>query len=124
MLIEDIVTILKGAPPIPRDVERIVDSFQEDDVKFYLFSREEGVQKVELNEDNLELVDPESPVRFVVHGWGESAMRQWYQDMTKEILKKDNSNVVQVDWSKFAGVGYVASSYSTQKVGEYNSNLV
>lgn len=118
VLIEDIITILKGMPPLPRDVERIVDSFKEDDVTFYLFSREEGVKKVELSEANLDLVASENPVRFIVHGWGESAMREWYQDMTNEILKRDTSSVIQVDWSKFAGVGYVASSYSTQKVGK------
>lgn len=74
----------------------------------YLYS--DSKDGVVLTKNNLDEVDVSSTLVFIVHGWTASANESWVQNLRQAYLKKENYNVVEVDWSKPADKLYTISA--------------
>ncbi|KAF2887984.1 hypothetical protein ILUMI_18189 [Ignelater luminosus] len=96
----------------------------EDDVKFYLYNRENHLEPILITKNNLNALESNKSVKLVIHGFFENARRDWYKNMTREYLKKDDFNIIQVDWSKPASSGYSISAGNTKYVGIIIGKLI
>lgn len=94
------------------------DEVQEGDVKFYLITNQDPNQRIELNATTFDRVNREDLVKIIIHGWLESASRQWIQNMTQEYLRKGRYNVIQVDYSKPASERYGFAINNVRPVGK------
>ncbi|XP_017778216.1 PREDICTED: pancreatic lipase-related protein 2-like [Nicrophorus vespilloides] len=86
--------------------------------RFYLLNRQSPELKTEITDDNLRLVNANLTVKFMIHGWGESADKDWYTALTDAYLLRYDCNVIQVDWRKEAAQLYTISAENTRIIGE------
>ncbi|XP_041357545.1 pancreatic triacylglycerol lipase-like [Gigantopelta aegis] len=68
--------------------------------------------------------DANKKTKFVIHGWTHNAHRKWVQDMVAELLKKEDVNVIAVDWSHGAGLPYGQATANTRVVGAQTGQLI
>lgn len=66
-----------------------------------------------------EAIRTDKPVKFIIHGWSDCADAEWYPYLRKEFLKKDDMNVIEIDWRDPAGALYPVSAVYTKEVGKY-----
>lgn len=105
-------TSLASVLPKPYEVS-------DDDVTFFLRTRESGEREVQLSLNNLEELDVRKPTYFLVHGKGASRNSSWYDEVTEAYLKKGDYNVVQVDYSRPASQEEEAAVRDAKFVGMY-----
>jgi len=74
------------------------------------------------------IFDSSLPLKFVVHGWGESSQDYWMTQMKDAFLKENPCNVIVVDWGGGATYGtnldFVRSVSTTRLVGRQIAMLV
>lgn len=68
--------------------------------------------------------DPKLSTKFIVHGFRNSARKQWIIDMKDQILKAEDVNVITVDWSYGNGHPYSKAAGNTQIVGVDIAKLI
>lgn len=93
-----------------------------DDVDFYLNTRGQSYSDYRLDDRNLHTLDTSKPFKYIAHGWMENGRKTRYKDMTEELLKHGDYNVIRVDWYKPAMYTYPASADNTRGVGKYKNN--
>lgn len=62
-------------------------------------------------------------VYFIIHGYLENGDKTWVLRMTKELLKREDSNVVVVNWLAGAGPPYTQAVANTRLVGAMTARL-
>lgn len=92
-------------------------AIDEKDVAMYLFSKSHNCSK--LTPNNLNEIDFNSTLVFIVHGWTSSANQSWMLEMTQAYLDRGNYNVITVDWSKAADQVYSISAGYVNHIGKY-----
>lgn len=93
---------------------------QEEQVGFYLRTRELGLEEVKLNKQNLYLLENELSINFLIHGYNKSRKTQWVEAATQAFLSKENYNIIQVDWFEPAHQEYEISTNNTEIVGRHS----
>lgn len=93
----------------------------EKDVTLYLYSSSKD--GVVLTKDNLDEVDVSSTLVFIVHGWTASVNDSWVIKLRQSYLKKENYNVVEVDWSKPADKVYTISAGYVDDLGKRRNKI-
>lgn len=64
-------------------------------------------------------------VIMATHGWLSGESTEWLQNIMKSFLKKDDFNVILVDWSELAGNPiYPWPAFSTRYVGKQVAKLL
>lgn len=64
-------------------------------------------------------------LKIVTHGWLSSQSTEWLQKMKSSFLKKDDLNVILVDWSELAeNPVYPWSAFATRYVGKRIAKLL
>lgn len=97
-------------------------SVPREDVTFRLWTRDQTNAYIPLYYGHLrdeEAIRTDKPVKFIIHGWSDCADAEWYPYLRKEFLKKDDMNVIEVDWRDPAGALYPVSAVYTKEVGKY-----
>ncbi|GFY73176.1 inactive pancreatic lipase-related protein 1 [Trichonephila inaurata madagascariensis] len=92
------------------------------DVKFFLKTRSNPDLFTRLRPESNESftqqnLDPKQEVKFIVHGYLEHGHQKWIQDMIRELLTKDNFNVISVDWVFGAAPPYTQAAANARMVG-------
>ncbi|GBM48469.1 Inactive pancreatic lipase-related protein 1 [Araneus ventricosus] len=92
------------------------------DVKFFLKTRSNPDLFTRLRPESNESfiqqsLDPKEAVKFIVHGYLEHGHQKWIQDMIRELLTKDNFNVISVDWVFGAAPPYTQAVANARMVG-------
>uniref|UniRef100_A0A194AQ58 Putative pancreatic triacylglycerol lipase-like protein n=1 Tax=Pinctada fucata TaxID=50426 RepID=A0A194AQ58_PINFU len=122
------------APPF-RGVERPVDllpkSPAEIQVGFWLHTRSNPIntaaQILQVNDTSSlssSHFDASKETKFIVHGFTHNGNRQWLQNMCSEFLKKDDMNVIIVDWGHGSGVPYTQATANTRVVGALMAKMI
>lgn len=106
---------------LPELIQLNIDTLQlrfgevkKEDIKFYIVTRVSPKRKVE-NDTEMNTL---KPFKFIIHGWIENSRRHWYDKITVEFLKKDDLNVIHVDWESTARSAYISSASNTKLVGK------
>ncbi|XP_062575958.1 pancreatic triacylglycerol lipase-like [Saccostrea cucullata] len=101
------------------------------DVKFKLYSRfndkmPELLNDILLNKEKTSIrYDPGKKVVFLIHGFNDNGENPWILKMKESILRKDDINVVIVDWGKGAKhMNYMIAASNTRTVGAYLGRLI
>ncbi|XP_035211609.1 pancreatic triacylglycerol lipase-like isoform X3 [Stegodyphus dumicola] len=92
------------------------------DVKFFLKTRRNpdlfNKLRPESNESfTQQNLNPKQGVKFIIHGYLEHGHQKWIQDMIRELLTKDNFNVISVDWVFGAAPPYTQAVANARMVG-------
>lgn len=87
------------------------------EITYYLFTKDNVNNYVQLDTSNIEKLSTTKPVVFLIHGWTENRRRQWYSDLKNAILENNDVNVIQVDYSRPAAENYFAAVYLASQVG-------
>ena len=100
--------------------------------KFTLHTRANALQKEEIltTDNNASIInssfDPLLKVKLIVHGFTQNGKSAWVKDMVLELLKKENMNVIVVDWGLGSSVLnlYDAAAGNTRLVGAQVADLI
>ncbi|UYV62351.1 Lipase, partial [Cordylochernes scorpioides] len=72
-----------------------------------------------------QLVNPDTPITVIIHGFTESRQEGWIQDMTKAFLQQKDTTVVIVDWGPGAVFPqYYQSAVNTELVGRQIAHML
>ncbi|KAK3592298.1 hypothetical protein CHS0354_030440 [Potamilus streckersoni] len=90
--------------------------------KFLLYTRSNQIEAQILMADNTERLHSSNfiaarPTRFIIHGFLQHGQVKWIKDMTDEFLKKEDCNVIAVDWGDGAWLPYTRAVANTRIVG-------
>ncbi|KAK9890748.1 hypothetical protein WA026_012096 [Henosepilachna vigintioctopunctata] len=97
---------------------------KESDITLLLFTRTNPNVARNLVLHGQNEIDIAKPTKFIVHGWLENYLVEWYREMKDELLKYEDANVIQVDWSRVAKLYYVSSAKNTELVGNILGNFI
>ncbi|KAJ3649950.1 hypothetical protein Zmor_021663 [Zophobas morio] len=99
-----------------------------DKIHYYLFPR---------GSKNYEKIDTSNPKQFnansfvvvLIHGWSQNRSTLWYELLKNTFMERASQySVVETNWSKYAKLNYVSSSYSVKAVdgfiGEFIVKLI
>ncbi|KAL3869916.1 hypothetical protein ACJMK2_042538 [Sinanodonta woodiana] len=64
------------------------------------------------------------PTRFIIHGFLQHGQVKWIKDMADEFLKKEDCNVIAVDWGDGAWLPYTQAVANTRIVGNEIASLI
>ncbi|XP_018336717.1 lipase member H-B isoform X2 [Agrilus planipennis] len=78
----------------------------------------------EIDEDNLDLVENDKPVKILLHGWVGNENVRTYQNITREYMKKGNYNIIHVDWRNVAVLPYAVASVCSKDVAKVISSFL
>lgn len=93
--------------------------------QLFYFSRDYPTEKKPLTSDNfLEIIETSKPIKFFIHGWGESSEKAYFQQLTQEYLINADVQIVQVDWNTLASKPYLQAVENTKIVGGYVGELI
>ncbi|XP_046476732.1 inactive pancreatic lipase-related protein 1 isoform X1 [Neodiprion pinetum] len=68
-------------------------------------------------------IRPDGNVYFIIHGYLENGDKTWVLRMTKELLHREDCNVVVVNWLTGAGPPYTQAVANTRLVGAMTARL-
>lgn len=95
------------------------------ELNYNIYSATNSQQRTRINDSDLNhKLDVKLPVYFIVHGWTESAQREWVQTVMKNILLYRQVNVCGVDWERLAKGTLPKAIGNAQIVGIYLSQFV
>ncbi|XP_053395754.1 pancreatic triacylglycerol lipase-like [Mercenaria mercenaria] len=80
---------------------------------FFLFTRYSSTEYVELAPSTL--TEPK-PIILIIHGYAQSAQKQWVKDMVTELLENGDYYVIAVDWSSGTEEPYYLQSVANTRV--------
>ncbi|KAK3091087.1 hypothetical protein FSP39_017022 [Pinctada imbricata] len=97
--------------------------------QFYLFASENQANPENLKDDDVRGLtrsqyDGNRKTVFIIHGFLQSGMVDWTITLANEILKKDQANVIIVDWGHGSGFPYTQAVANTRIVGAEVASLV
>ncbi|XP_052776849.1 pancreatic triacylglycerol lipase-like [Mya arenaria] len=98
--------------------------------RFLLYTRENPTVSVEqvISADDLTIsgsnFQGSRATKIIVHGFTHNGHRMWLQNMTRELLKHDDYNVIVVDWQHGATIPYEQATANTRIVGAQIAQLV
>ena len=100
--------------------------------KFVLYTSDNAPQKEEIldTDKNASITnstfDPLLKVKFIVHGFTQNGQSAWVKEMARELLRKENMNVIVVDWGPGSSVLnlYDAAAGNTRLVGAQVADLI
>lgn len=68
--------------------------------QFFLYTRENrNAPGQTITHENLGSFNPLKPIKFIIHGFTDTATNKWVTNLKEELLKSDDMNVIAVDWS-------------------------
>lgn len=98
---------------------------EKSDVKFQLFANrsQEGIY---LTQEDLEHVKIETniPTKIFIHGWNSNLQSNWYNAFRDEYFKKNNCNVIYVDWFEPGSKEYPVSAANVKPVGNFIGDFI
>lgn len=99
-------------PHVPLDPEQEVTLFCRSSL------RQEEFQVLNITDrDAVKAWNKSRPLYFVIHGWTESAQRDWVQEMVDKLLTHINCNACAVDWSLLAASDILIAERYARLVG-------
>ncbi|KAJ8305692.1 hypothetical protein KUTeg_016237, partial [Tegillarca granosa] len=98
------------------------DSPEQIQTDFLLYTRLNPATEQHLSYDdsvtlNTSNFDSSKMTRFIIHGFTHNGHRQWLANLVAALLKKEDSNVIVVDWGHGAGIPYGQATANTRVVG-------
>ncbi|XP_023215504.1 inactive pancreatic lipase-related protein 1-like [Centruroides sculpturatus] len=99
------------------------------DVKFFLKTRDNPDVFKELKiVENASLPEKDfvatRPLKFIIHGYLEHGHQKWIQDLIRELLTKDDYNIISVDWVYGAAPPYTQAVSNARIVGAIVANFM
>lgn len=73
---------------------------QEEDVTFYLYTRNQSELQITL--ENIYVIDTTKELRFLVYGWNATRNVSWVSQMSDASLEAEDLNVIRIDWGPLA----------------------
>ncbi|XP_069127566.1 pancreatic triacylglycerol lipase-like [Argopecten irradians] len=99
--------------------------------KFYLYTRdsptsadEQILSYSDASTISSSFYDGDKPTKFIIHGFTHHGHRQWILNMKQALLKKEDMNVIVVDWGHGAGIPYAQATANTRVVGAQTGLLI
>lgn len=116
-----------NCPPFDNSLGFLPENPANTKTKFLLYTRKNKKRPLRLRYDRQntvnrtrfrELFNPNLDTKIIIHGFKESRHKPWVKDVTREMLRKENVNVIVVDWSRGArGKNYFRAVANTRIVG-------
>ena len=91
--------------------------------QFYLYNRLAS-REIITSEDLTGSFNKTAPVKFIAHGFYNTGDKQWILDMKDAFLKRENANIIVVDWSGGSGLPFTLAVANTQVVAVDISKLI
>lgn len=91
---------------------------KESEVSFYLFTRENPEQPIQIFKNNSNVLNKTKEFKYVVHGYLENIFISDFLKIKNSFLKRGDYNVILVDWNKIAFQEYSRSVQNSRKVGK------
>lgn len=96
--------------------------------RYFLYTRDHPSQPHELKIDQFETIEDaplqrNSNLYFIIHGFLDNGDKTWVLRTMKELLERENCNVVIVNWIAGAGPPYTQAVANTRLVGAMTARL-
>ncbi|XP_076103997.1 pancreatic triacylglycerol lipase-like [Mytilus galloprovincialis] len=91
--------------------------------EFLLYTRQNPTHEFQLNPYDASTIghshfDGSKQTLFITHGYQDDGRSDWIVAMTRELLKKDDMNVIAVNWANGAdNINYIQAAANTRVVG-------
>lgn len=123
--VTDLSNILRQLP-IPNPVTFDGLPLSQTDVTYFVYTRDNPDVPVLLRSysANLSPIDPRNEVKFIIHGWMESANRTYMRAIENAYIQRGNYNIIGVDWQRPALNEYSISARNTKTVGRELANFI
>ncbi|XP_063706485.1 pancreatic triacylglycerol lipase [Culicoides brevitarsis] len=98
----------------------------DEEVTFWAATHENpNFTQIHINDTDIgEKLNTKLPVAFIIHGWFDSAHRNWVKNIASAFLEHTKTNVVAVDWNRLALQEYTLAADSTEEVGEQVAKFI
>ncbi|XP_055857489.1 pancreatic triacylglycerol lipase-like [Episyrphus balteatus] len=105
----------------------------DDDVKFYLFTRQNMMDRqriyidktLEKSNISQSFFNPDHPTKIIIHGYNSNMFLDMLFEMKDEYLQKGEYNIIYVDWSVLGpGPCYFSAAQNTKHGGACTAQLV
>ncbi|KAF5301941.1 hypothetical protein FQR65_LT08676 [Abscondita terminalis] len=112
---------------------RPISLFPEDIAKiepnFFFFSRTNPTERILIDLDDFDFVltnniDPLLPMYTITHGFLEGGDRNWIKLITKELLIRENCNIIVIDWHGGSDPPYSQAVANIRLVGAIAAHLL
>lgn len=67
---------------------------------------------------------PSMPTYFITHGFLEGGDRPWLKEISRQILRRYDSNVIIIDWERGSGSPYTQAVANIRLVGRMTVQLI
>ncbi|KAH8276694.1 hypothetical protein KR018_005119, partial [Drosophila ironensis] len=138
---EDPISVLTTVSPssLNRDITigpckwAISRSCPDSDVKYYIYTRHNPVDRQSLHIDESQeksnltasFFNPRYPTKIIIHGYNSDMFLHPLQQMKDEYLAKASYNIIYVDWSILSpGPCYISAVHNTRHAGTCTAQLV
>ena len=103
---------------IARPVSLLPQAPEVIDTTFYLYTRENQYYPSTIGYDfDSVYFNPASSVKIIVHGFIDTALKTYIQDVKNAFLRAEDINVILVDWSSGNKFPYSQAAANSQVVG-------
>lgn len=69
-------------------------------------------------------VIPSMPTYFITHGFLEGGDRPWLKEISRQILRRYDANVIIIDWERGSGSPYTQAVANIRMVGRITAHLI
>lgn len=116
-------------PPFTNAAGKLPQPPSEVKVSFLLFTRENKDIYQLLTHEEIDIqrsnFNASRETKFIIHGYRDDGRETWVVDMKNEFLKKEDMNVISVDWEKGAESNdYNQAAANTRVVGAIIAQLI
>ncbi|XP_031558817.1 uncharacterized protein LOC116295201 [Actinia tenebrosa] len=103
--------------------------FSQSETDFYLFTPRgtndgERISANSLHSIRTTTFDPNLRLAVIVHGYWQNRFIPWIGEMRRELMKREEMNVIVVDWEARASMEYLDAARNTRVVGRQLANFV
>lgn len=88
----------------------------ESDIYYFLYTRNNSKEPFEMKQD-FDVMNKNLTVKVIIHGFTENGIVYWYKQMTEAYLKKEDCQIIAIDWSNKAKPPYIQAVAAAKPVG-------
>lgn len=95
-------------------------------IKFELFTiNNQTVVQTKIDPENFDAINETIPTKIIIHGWLVNSSTYWIPQIITQLLKREKSNVITIDWSAYStSINYPLVRRQLKEIGEYVANFL
>nr|ACO12331.1 Pancreatic triacylglycerol lipase precursor [Lepeophtheirus salmonis] len=101
-------------------------NLDQDTIKFLIWNRHNMIypEILKYNQDRSKLFNQYLPTKFLVHGYRDVGDTNWIQKAKIEYLRRENCNVISIDWSVISFQNYISAIWHLKEVASVSRDFL